>query len=307
MIWGGKNIVIACSDAVEYVLDCNRDLLSSKYIIPGASKQGRIAQLMNKERMSILATECGLNIPPSVSVDIDNISDHLASKLEYPIIIKPIISAGNTKSDIMIFDDKKSFLNQVPNISATRIQIQKFINKETEFQLIGCSLNEGETIIIPGASIILRQPKNTNTGFLKYVPADAFSYDKDAVERFIRATGYSGLFSMEFLRAKDGKDYFMEINFRNDGNAICVTAAGVNLPYIWVMNGRGINIDDYINDTKAHEVIVMPEFSDLKNVIMRKITIWRWIRDIYRTDAFMDFCRKDQAPFWHYILNKVLR
>lgn len=113
------------------------------------------------------------------------------------------------------------------------IVIQEYIEKEIEFQLIGCSLNSGETIIVPGVSIILRQPSNTNTGFLKYVSLKEFQYSGiENCKQFIKTIGYSGLFSMEFLRGKDGKDYFMEINMRNDGNAICVTAAGVNLPYM---------------------------------------------------------------------------
>ena len=36
-----------------------------------------------------------------------------------------------------------------------------------------------------------------------------------------------------FVRDNEGNDYFLEINMRNDGNAYCVTSAGVNLPYIW--------------------------------------------------------------------------
>lgn len=28
--------------------------------------------------------------------------------------------------------------------------------------------------------------------------------------------------------------YFLETNFRNDGNAFCVTESGVNLPVVWV-------------------------------------------------------------------------
>lgn len=41
----------------------------------------------------------------------------------------------------------------------------------------------------------------------------------NTVRYFIRDLGYSGLFSLEFIRDKSGKDYFMELNMRNDGNA----------------------------------------------------------------------------------------
>lgn len=300
-----KPIIIACSDAVERTLDSHHDKLSSWFILPGAEEQGRITYLMDKENMSALAHNCGLNIPKSISIDTDKIDKAKAESFYYPCIIKPYISAGNSKNDILIFYDAKSLISSLPYISSKRIQVQQFIEKTIEYQLIGCSINSGNTIVIPGASIILRQPKNTNTGFLNYVPIESFRCDLGACENFIRATGYSGLFSMEFLRDKDGKDFFMEINFRNDGNAICVTEAGVNLPYIWALAGMGKSVNEYINEVKAHEAFVMPEFSDFKNVISRKISLFEWLKDVFRTDAFMDFCKKDPAPFWHYILNKI--
>ncbi len=48
------------------------------------------------------------------------------------------------------------------------MQIQEYIEKKMEFQLIGCSLEKGEKIIIPGFTQIIRQPDNTNTGYLRY-------------------------------------------------------------------------------------------------------------------------------------------
>ena len=67
---------------------------------------------------------------------------------------------------------------------------------------------------------------------------------------------------MEFLRGKDGKDYFMEINFRNDGNSICVTASGMNLPYIWYLYNSGLSYEKELCYETMHGVIVMPEFDD---------------------------------------------
>lgn len=83
------------------------------------------------------------------------------------------------------------------------LQIQEYIRKDIEFQLIGCSLNGGEEVIIPGASIILRQPKNTNTGFLRYVPIREFSYDKNLVlSLFVKQAiqDYSALSLSEIVR-----------------------------------------------------------------------------------------------------------
>ena len=176
-----------------------------------------------------------------------------------------------------------------------------------EFQLIGCSLNGGETVIIPGFSIILRQPENTNTGFLKYVGFDEFQYDgMEACKKFIQTIGYSGLFSLEFLRGKDGKDYFMEINMRNDGNSICVTAAGVDLPYIWYCHCSGS--DDWEKEAAktVRKTIVMPEFDDFVNVLKRKISLYQWIKDICKADCLMEYDKTDKKPFYIRIRQQVV-
>ena len=181
---------------------------------------------------------------------------------------------------------------------------QPFIEKKEEVQFIGCSLRGGDEIIIPGMTHILRSQPNTNTGFLEYGPIDPFY--AETVERskqYIKDCGYSGLFSIEFIRSKDDKVYFLEINFRNDGNAWCVTAAGVNLPVIWVKANSGVDYKDEIHEVK--NITVMPEFQDLKLVLQRKVGLGQWLKDWRRTDAFLDWNRNDMKPFFRFILNKL--
>ena len=85
---------------------------------------------------------------------------------------------------------------------------------------------------------------------------------------------------------------------RNDGNSICVTAAGVNLPYIWYC--YCIGKDDWKNETAnlIRKTIVMPEFDDFINVLKRKITLLQWIKDIRKTDHFMEYDKTDTKPFY---------
>lgn len=253
--------------------------------------------------MARLAVESGLNVPNSIEVTVSEIDAAFIDRLTYPCITKPLVSKNGTKSDIHIFYSSQEFKQKYKELKSERIQIQTFIEKELEYQLIGCSLNGGKTVIIPGASVILRQPQNTNTGFLRYIPG--FEADIESCKCFLKSADFSGLFSMEFLRGKDGKDYFMETNFRNDGNAICVTAAGMNLPYILVMFNSGHNVDEYIKNCKLKEVLVMPEFNDFKNVVSRRISLIQWLKDVYITDRFMEFSKHDQKPFWVYIAKKI--
>ena len=265
-----KPVVIACSDIVSSYLDQNRDELSQHFILPCADIQGRITTLMDKDTMAHLAVECGIIIPKSWVVDTKNYD---VEQFDYPCIIKPLASIEGSKTDIYICENKEELAKRISEVKCQKVQIQKFIDKDIEFQLIGCSLNGGETVIIPGASVILR---------------------------------YSGLFSLEFLRGKDGRDYFMEINFRNDGNSICVTASGMNLPYIWYLYNCGLSYSEELCYDKMKEVIVMPEFDDFANVKNRTISLWHWLKDIKRTDRFMEFSKYDQKPFWQKLKILIL-
>lgn len=306
-------IVIACSDKVSSYLDENSNELRESFLIPGSETQGRITYLMDKDTMANLAVDCGLNIPKSWVIETQNYD---ADLFDYPCIVKPLASIAGSKSDIFISTSKEELSKNIARVKCRKVQIQKLIEKDFEYQLIGCSLNGGDTIIIPGASVILRQPENTNTGFLKYIPKRNFLFDEELCRRFLKATQYSGLFSLEFLRGKDGLDYFMEINFRNDGNSICVTASGMNLPYIWYLYNCGLPYREELCYDMMKEVLVMPEFDDFINVKERKIGIVHWLKDVWRTDRFMEFSKHDQRPFWeklklliliHYGFEKYVR
>lgn len=299
-----KAIVIACADSISSYLDSNRDKLSKDFFLPGSKEEGKITRLMNKNTMMQVAVESGITVPRSWIVypakpEIESVI--------YPCIIKPLISKNGSKADIAICEQRSELEQYLKHCNCEELQIQEYIRKDIEFQLIGCSLNGGEEVIIPGASIILRQPKNTNTGFLRYVPIREFSYDKKSCVEFIRKTGYSGLFSLEFIRDCKGIDYFMEINFRNDGNSICVTASGMNLPFIWYLYNNGLSIDKELNYDSMKEVLVMPEFNDVGNAIHRRISWLQWLKDVKNTDRFMEFSKYDQKPFWMYIYKRLFR
>jgi len=297
-----KAIVISCADSISSYLDCNRNKLSKDVILPGSEEEGKITRLMNKNSMMQVAIDSGILVPKSWIVYPATLN---LEGITYPCIVKPLVSKNGSKTDIAICEKKTELEKYLEHSNCAELQIQEYITKDIEFQLIGCSLNGGEQVIIPGASIILRQPENTNTGFLRYVPIREFSYDRELCVEFIRKTGYSGLFSLEFIRDKKGMDYFMEINFRNDGNSICVTASGMNLPYIWYLHNSGQAIDKELCYDSMKEVLVMPEFSDVGNAIHRRISWSQWLKDVKHTDRFMEFSKYDQKPFWMYIIKRI--
>lgn len=189
---GEKSVVICCSDPSSGVVDENRDCLSPFFILPGADEQGRIAYLMSKKVMSNLAVDTGMQIPNTFYGN-----DIMVNDIPLPCILKPLVSRKGKKADIHICKNLEELKKGVDNIGSDNVQIQQFIDKELEYQLIGCST--GNEVIIPGVSHIIRPCKGSNTSFLHYVPLKDGFCDIDKCKEFVKRTGYKGLFSLEFF------------------------------------------------------------------------------------------------------------
>ena len=293
-----KEIIISCADAVTEHLNLYQRKLSERYILPGIPMEGKMPELMDKTNMIKMAAKRDIYSPEVWSLPMD------ITKVTFPCITKSYISSHGGKSDIVICRNREELDTFLAGNKDT-LFVQAYIDKKEEVQFIGCSLNNGEEIIIPGMTKVLRSQPNTNTGFLEYGPIDPF-YDNIVKKSklYIKDCQYSGLFSIEFLRGHDDKVYFLEINFRNDGNAYCVTASGINLPAIWVKANRGENYYDEIKEPKF--VVVMPEFQDLKLVLQCKVSLWQWLKDVKRTDVFLEYMKEDKRPFFQYIIDKII-
>lgn len=287
-----KPVLIACHDIISSIFDVRREELLPYFEVPGSKETGRVTFLMDKKRMGNLAAQVGLHVPDTIIANESKLSS--IENLSFPCITKPVESRSGTKGEIIICNNRtelQSFLNG----KNKDYIIQQFVDKKLEFQLIGCSLDGGNDIIIPGVSKIIRQEKSSNTGFLHYTELDdTYSETLNITKSFIKECGYSGLFSVEFLRDQKGVDYFMEINFRNDGNAIAVTNAGVNLPYIWFLFCSGQNYNSEI--LPIHNEWVMPEFAELLLLEQKIITWGQWHQDMKKATSYMDYAVDDLNP-----------
>lgn len=257
---GKRKVIIACHDEIVELLDTHRKELEQHFILPG-TEDGLLQKLLDKQYLTLDAKNFGFTVPASFSTtDGFNIDD-----VQFPCITKPWKSHKGSKSHIKRFEDNQSLSQFLKENNGKEFQIQQFIDVDFEYQLIGASYKFGDEVVIPGVSIILRPYNGSNTEFLHYrrLTAD-FNNVVALVKQYLKDKRYSGLFSAEFLRGSDGKDYFMEINFRNDGNTISVTNAGANLPYWWVMKNSGV---DVALPEVTHDQYLLPEH--------RELSLWR--------------------------------
>ena len=283
-----KPVVFCCHDALESILDLNADKLGHAFILPRGTIPGSITELMNKEKMGELARKCGLRTPPEEG---------------FPCIVKPLVSKDGKKDWMRVCKNSEELERCVGLYGRSNLQVQRYIDKEDEYQLIGCSLPDGK-VIIPGVSSILRPCPGSNTSFLHFSGPDTIVESSPVID-FVHSTGYVGLFSVEFVRDKDGTDYFLEMNFRNDGNAVCVVRAGVNLPLIWYLGATGQDYSKEL-DKPVKSLYVVPEFEELSLLTSKTISLKQFFADLCKARAGMEFDIKDQKPFWCQLSRRIL-
>ena len=290
-----KAVLIATNDIVASIIDKHAKILNDFFFLQTTWPTGTLLGWMGKEKMSKTAREVGMNVPKTWIIT-DN---EIPSDVEYPIITKAISSVAGSKSNIRICKteaDLRAFLKEE---HCSTIQVQRFIEKDFEFQFIGCSINKGENVLIPGRTHINRPNGLDNTFFLSFDKCEKAMAPlvQKAVE-FVKQTKYTGTFSMEFLRDKnDGKDYFTEMNFRNDGNSFCATWGGVNLPYVLYISEIGGDWKGEFARSEVRKVYLCPEVYYLSRLLAREFGFKEWLRNMRRTDCFTTYFRNDPKPF----------
>lgn len=295
-----RYVAITTNDRTASLLDNHYDELSPFLLLPGTGNQGDLEHWMDKPNMIEVARSVGMNVPQTRIVKAGETVDDFV----FPCITKSISTLKGGKSNIRICNDKQSlngFLSKQTQYD--EVQVQQFIDKDFEFQFIGCSMGGGEEIIIPGRTHIVRPNGYDNTFFLRYLAIDdTFITVLSQVKAFIRQTRYSGPFSIEFIRDHTGTDYFLEMNFRNDGNAVCVTASGTNLPLLWYLYHQ--DIDAYraeLEKSTFKPVALTPLVHYFYNMAQGEVPFGEWLRNNRHTTQFSTYFKHDQAPFWCHL------
>ena len=288
-----KKAIVCCAEGASEVVMSNADNLKEFFFCSSIGVKPDF--FFNKNDQSLLAKESGFAIPRGEIIDTKK------GKVDwdiFPCIIKPIKSIkGAGKNDIKIAKNREELSTLLEEVVSETVQIQEYIEKKMEFQLIGCSLEKGEKIIIPGFTQIIRQPDNTNTGYLRYSPISQLDIDINRINLFFQKIKYDGLFSIEFIRGENNVDYYLETNLRNDGNAYCVKSAGINLPYIWCYYQVNKTLPKNVALTFEKPVFFMPEFADIKMGI-KSVGVLKWIMQMVGAKSHAIFNLKDMKPFF---------
>ena len=294
-----KPFIFCSDDTTQAYLDDHFDDLKDSFFLYNAGKQGKVVWLQNKDNITDLAFQVGFNIPKKEVVE----KGKLPQSLSYPVITKSLSSTmGGWKNDVHICYNEEELLEAYKTIESKKLCIEEFINKVGEYTIEIISINDGNNVCMPYMIDYIRCSYDNYGFYMNILPFKDKAF-KRKIEDLLKLTGFNGICEAEFMRGADGKDYFLEVNFRASTWNYALTVGGANQPYYWAKStlmGRIPSEEMTLRD-KPFKAIVEP--SDFKRNI-RKLGLFKWLMDLKSAECHYYYNKKDPWPFFFYLFKK---
>jgi len=283
-----RTVIYPTGDIEEKALDQNLNRLSARYIFPNAGIQGRVSELMDKQLQTALAEQSGIRILKS---RFSNAPDFTYSKVEYPCMVKPLNSTSGSKGDMRVCETEQELDDALTHGRNTKdFIVQQYIRNEADLLFLGLALPNGD-VIIPA---LVKKPGVSPTGEYTHAiittDVDTHLPERKQVENFVKNIGYCGPFSIEFGLEKD-KNYFFEINLRNDGTSHYPLNAGVNIPMIWY---QAVRNQPFKSEFPSVEYEMIDEVADLRRVIGHELSLSSWLKSFLKAGTYRYYRKSDK-------------
>ena len=262
----------------------------------------RIGWLQNKDHITNLGAQVGLDVPKKEIVD----TGILPKTLKYPIITKVLASTmGAWKGDVHICQNEKELLEAYKVIKSPKLILQEYIYKKGEFCMEGFSINDGKDIFMPYYADYIRYYGDSYGHYMNIIPFEDGDF-KDKIKKLFQLTKYNGIFEIEFMKGPHGEMYFLEINLRASTWNYALTVGGGNLPYFWAKStlARRILFEEMQLRKKPFKAMVEPA-DFIRNA--KQVGLWRWIKQCLGAECHYYFNAKDPMPFFSYVFHRIFR
>ena len=297
-----KPFIYCSDDKTMCFLDGHYDELKDKFFFYNAGQQGRIKWLQNKDNITNLGAEVGLDNPKKEVVD----TGVLPTTLKYPVITKVLASTmGAWKDDVYICENEDELREAFKKIKSPKLIIQEYVNKIGEFCIEGFSINDGQDIFIPYVADYIRYYNNSYGHYMNVIPFEE-GVLKEKIKDILKQTKYNGIFEVEFMKGPERKNYFLEINFRASTWTYAITVGGANLPYFWAKStlaGRILFEEMELRETPFQAIVEPADF--IRNV--RSVGLFKWMKQCIASDCHYYYNSKDPKPFYAYVWNAILK
>lgn len=295
-----RPFVLTIDDKTVEYMDDRYDDLKDRFICFNAGRKGRVNEFMDKLNILKIAQKHGLKTLKAFRCS----NGEIPTDIRYPVITKsssPTI--GGWKSDVHICHSPEELAVAYQSIKAPTVLVQEYIEKKNEYCLEGISVNHGQDTFI---SVAITYNYLLPDYYSPYMTVRNMDNEPvlQALKNVIAEIGFEGIFEVEFLIDQDDTLYFGEINFRNSGWNYASTAAGMNLPALWVegMLAGAIAQDAYRKIDPPFTAMIEP-VDYAKRVDTGKISEAQWLGDLLDTHCRYYYDARDREPYYEMMRN----
>ena len=292
-----KFVVFPGCDGAAVVLEEYREKLSSNFLFQHVKGRYTLKELDNKKLQVVIAEKSGFRTPKSWDLASPN---DIPADILFPCIIKSLVAMEGSKSDLLVCNDLGQLQKNLALVLSRtpRVQVQQYIAKDFDFDVMGCRFSDGEIYIPVCLKKLGIYPPKVGLATVSettIVPDEIF----EAASKYIKEVDYYGIFDFEYMHsATDDNNYFIECNLRNSGSNAFAHRAGYNLPLY--------HFKDMTRTLDKKEINRNP--IDTKHYIreMNLFMAWRakhmsfkvFIKEWKRSDGNLTYYRDDKRPFY---------
>jgi predicted ATP-grasp superfamily ATP-dependent carboligase len=293
-----KNEIFCVTDQAIIFVDNFSSVLGNYWKIFKSDRYD-LEYLMDKSNMIQFAKAAGFKVPFSIALERgQEIAGEAIERLPLPCIVKPVNSLKGGKELFEIVNDRdrvsiaaKNLLLKVP-----KIIIQEYI----EYDETG-GVWEAFAFRTQRRSCVLSIKKERQypdkKGSSSFIRTKALPCIYDPVSRFLALVEFNGIVDFEFIEQRS-KYYFIEINFRPGTPIGLSQRSGMNMPVLILNNFAGDVRDDFDG---SDSIYWLRDTNDWRHVLEGRISVWKFIRNVFQTHEFLIFSLQDLRPFLFFL------
>lgn len=303
-----KPFIVPYSDGAALELDLRLNEFKEKFFVPSINgKQGEIARLMDKDAQYNWAQERGIKMAKSKTISFDADCDGRLDNFQFPIILKPAISAKGNKQDISIcenFDETKKAFAILKGKGYELVFVQEYLKVDYEIVIVGIVVSDNNYVFFANKVLRSWPTKGGTNSFSTIITDEKVLQMCRHVLAKVASMKYSGTIDIECF-CVNKELYLNEINWRNSGGDFRAIKEGFYYAYWYFCS---VCSSDYkIPFWKAPpDSYSMVEDVDFRHILKKEIFLKQWIKDVRRTRNFATFRLDDLKPFiWKNIIPRL--
>ena len=288
-----KPVIIPYSDGAAATIDNNLCELKDSFIVPSINGlQSSIYEMMDKGRQVSFAKNCGMQMADSLEIRLDDIR---FEGVEFPCIVKPVVSCEGDKTDIKRIDSKvelEQYLIYLREKRYEKILLQKYVQIDVEYDIEGF-IHQNDSTYFVSEKVRTWPTIGGPTSYSFSIDNPTLNREIDKIVDYLRDIGYSGLFDVEIFRV--GEEYlFNEINWRNSAVCFAAAASGVYYPLYWFY---AVTDQEYnVNKPDIYGTRAMNELLDFRHVKAKEVGLFLWAKQLWGSKAYAYYDITDMAP-----------